>query len=642
MAEALFHRGPDEDGYLEQPGLGFASRRLSIVGLADGRQPIGNEDGSVQVVFNGELFDYPEVRAELEGRGHVFRTHCDTELLPHLWEEQGEGMFERLRGQFALALWDERADTLLLARDRFGVCPLHWAERDGWLLFASEVKGLLASGMVEARPDPCGLDHVLTMLSLPGPRTCFAGVQSLLPGHALRIRRRPGRRALVTDLTYWDATFPDAGREDHGLPPARRADELEALLARAVRRRLRADVPVAVCLSGGVDSCLIAAMARRLEGRPLRAFSVQVAEPGMDESAEIAAAARGLGVEPVAIRCGRTEIVAAYPDLVRAAEAPVVDTSCAAVLCLARLLHEHGYKAALTGQGADECLAGYLWFKVHKLLSTLDVIPGLCLSNLARRAYARLIAPHFPWSVLARSERAVGGPNAYLDFFALPYFARFRFYSRALLDALGGRVVYEDLVLNRQAMRRWHVLNRGLYLGAKTLLAGMLLSAKGDLAGMAASVELRHPFLDEDVYDFCATLPPSDKLRGLRDKYLLRGIAERWLPRAAAWRRKTMFQAPGDSLFLGGPGGARPAFVGQLLSPGSLRRTGYFDPEAVRAGVAQCAALRGGYKRASIELGLAGVVATQLWHHTYIDGELADLPTWAARQPAAAAALSAP
>ena len=192
MASAIIHRGPDEDGFLERPGLALASRRLSIVGLADGRQPIANEDGSVWVVYNGELFDYPELRSELESKGHRFRTHCDTEVIPHLWEEYEERMFERLRGQFAIALWDERRRRLLLARDRFGVCPLYWTRQNGpggeWLLFASEIKALLASGMVTPRADVRGINHLFTFFALPGPVTCFEGVQSLMPGHYLRIQ----------------------------------------------------------------------------------------------------------------------------------------------------------------------------------------------------------------------------------------------------------------------------------------------------------------------------------------------------------------------------------------------------------------------------------------------------------------------
>ena len=201
MADAIVHRGPDEDGYLERPGLAFASRRLSIVGLADGRQPVFNEDRSVAVVYNGELFDYPEMKAELEGRGHRFTTHCDTEIIPHEWEDRQEGMFEQLRGQFAVALWDEKRRRVVLGRDRVGICPLHWTRQatpDGeWLLFASEIKALLASGMVQARPDPRGINTIFTFFSMPGPVTCFEGVRALPPGHTLTIQLNDGDPARV-------------------------------------------------------------------------------------------------------------------------------------------------------------------------------------------------------------------------------------------------------------------------------------------------------------------------------------------------------------------------------------------------------------------------------------------------------------
>ena len=208
MAQAIVHRGPDEDGYLDEPGFHLASRRLSIVGLADGRQPIGNEDGTVSTVFNGELYDYPEKRTALEAEGHTFRTHTDTELVPHLWEDHGEDMFERIRGQFAIALWDERQQSLVLARDRFGICPLFWVERDGWFIFASEIKALLASGLVASEPDVRGIDQLFCFMSVPGPATCFKGIRSLPPGGIIRVR--PGQP--IEERAYWEADFPDRGQ----------------------------------------------------------------------------------------------------------------------------------------------------------------------------------------------------------------------------------------------------------------------------------------------------------------------------------------------------------------------------------------------------------------------------------------------
>ncbi len=281
MADAIWHRGPDEDGYLEAPGLGCASRRLSIVGLFDGRQPIYNEDRSVAVVFNGELFDYRERKAELAARGHVFRTHCDTELLPHLWEEHGEDMLAKLRGQFAFALWDSRQRCVILARDRFGICPLYYTrhrdEHGEWLLFGSEIKALLASGMVEPRPDLRGIDQVFNFFSVPGPATCFKGVECLQPGHFLRIELGgAGRPAQVVRRTFWRIDFPDRGQEDYSRRLQRLVDEFEHVMLAAVERRLRADVPVVSYLSGGIDSSVVVAMAAKVRGEPIPTFTIQI------------------------------------------------------------------------------------------------------------------------------------------------------------------------------------------------------------------------------------------------------------------------------------------------------------------------------------------------------------------------------
>ena len=248
MADAIYHRGPDEDGFLRRDGVSSATRRLSIVGLGDGRQPISNEDRSVWVVFNGELFDYPEMKAALEAKGHQFRTHTDTELLPHLWEEYGDGMFEHVRGQFAFCLWDTKQNVLILARDRFGICPLFYTVRrdgDGWqLLFASEIKGLLASGVVPARPDRRGLNHVFTFFAVPGPVTCFEGIRLLLPGQYLRIPLGPNTRPEdVKPRFYWQLDFPDRGHEEDG-DAKQIVDRFEQVLMTGVERRLRADVPV--------------------------------------------------------------------------------------------------------------------------------------------------------------------------------------------------------------------------------------------------------------------------------------------------------------------------------------------------------------------------------------------------------------
>ncbi|HZY83681.1 MAG TPA: asparagine synthase C-terminal domain-containing protein, partial [Gemmataceae bacterium] len=367
------------------------------------------------------------------------------------------------------------------------------------------------------------------------------------------------------------------------------------------------------------------ALASHVRGTPIPSFTIRITRPDLDETNEAGVVARHIGTEPIVVNCGPDEVLNTYPALVRAAEGPVVDTSCAALLLLAREVHARGFKVALTGEGADEWLAGYPWHKVNRALGRLDFIPGLPLSQLTRRAFLRLTgAPRFPWQLTRRAQSAVGGHNGWLDIYGLMSMSKLRFFSPQMKAELADHVPYEDLGLNRERMARWHPLNRELYLSARAHLAGLLLNAKGDRVAMHSSVETRYPFLDEAVFAFLAKVPPKWKLRGLlRDKVLLRRVAERWLPKPIARRRKAMFRAPFDSFHLD----QAPPFVEQLLSEESLRKTGYFDAQAVRH---WRQAFRGlwkhGAQRTSVEMGLVGVLATQLWHQTFIDPTLADLP----------------
>ncbi len=640
MADAITHRGPDEDGYFFRPGLGMANRRLSIVGLADGKQPIANEDRSVSVVFNGELFDYPEVKALLCSRGHQFRTHCDTELIPHLYEDHGEALFEKLRGQFAIALWDERRQQLLLARDRFGICPLYWSRQGNLLLFASEIKALLASGLIPAKPDVRGINHIFTFFALPGPVTCFSGINCLLPGHYLKICFDSLDSHHVEERIYWQIDFPDAGQEERrdfrrfgSNANAPVIDEFEAVMKRAVERRLRADVPVVSYLSGGVDSSVVVALAcaqRRSEGKgPIPTFTISVQDDlSLNEQSEAHEVAQHVGCGEIVVDCGRQEVLDTYPELIRAAEGPVIDTSCAALLLLARKVHQSGYKVALTGEGADEWMAGYPWYKIHRLLGMLDFLPGLPMSGMARRAYMKLTgAPKVSWDAAHRVQQTIGGDNAWLNIYGLFGSSKARFFSTGMWEQLGDHLPYADLQLNLERAKKWHPLNRSLYLGARVMLPGLLLASKGDRVAMNSSVETRYPFLDEEVFAFLAGLHPGWKMRGLRDKLILRHLADRWVPRSIAWRRKAMFRAPLDGFHTT----TLPTFVDQLLSPESLKKTGYFDIAAIGHWRNAFRTMRvGSNQRTMVEMGLVGVVATQLWHHTYIDGTLAELPAWSA------------
>jgi asparagine synthase (glutamine-hydrolysing) len=629
MALALVHRGPDEEGFFVRPGVGLASRRLSIVGLADGQQPVTNEDGSVFVVFNGELFDYVERRADLKNRGHRLLTHCDTEIIPHMWEDHGDGMWERLRGQFAIALWDASKRRLQLGRDRFGIAPLFWTRQGDWLLFASEIKGLLASRMVPPRPDRRGIDHVFTFSAVPGPRTCFEGVQLLPPGRFLNIIPASGNgaKAVVEERAFWEMDFPDQGAEERGENPRQLVDDFEKILLQAVEERLRADVPVGAYLSGGVDSSMIVALACHLKGPAINTYTVRVHQPELDELDAATLSARHIGAKPPVVQDFRDkDALATYPKLITAAEAPVIDTACAALLQLSGRVHSCDQKVVLTGEGADEWLVGYPWYKAAKLMGFLDLMPGVPLSNLARSAYLRINkVPRFPNAWRREVENSVGGPNAWIDAYGVLAISKLRFYSEPMREMAAQTNPWTELNFPLERARRWHPLHRGVWIAARVLLAGHLLQAKGDRVAMHNSVEVRYPFLDEDVFDFLAKLHPRWRLRGFRDKHLLRLLAERWVPKSVARRHKVIFRAPLDSFHMD----PEPPFVAQLLSDESLRKTGYFDLAEVNRWRNDFRKMRAGsLPRLSVEMGLMAVTATQLWHHLFMGGGLSDLPEW--------------
>ena len=404
-------------------------------------------------------------------------------------------------------------------------------------------------------------------------------------------------------------------------------DEFEGLLLHAVEERLRADVPVGSYLSGGVDSSMILALACRLKGPMINTYTVRVDEPELDELSAASLSARHIGAKPPIVQeYGDLEALESYPRLIEAAEAPVIDTSCGALLKLAERVHANGQKVVLTGEGADEWLVGYPWYKAAKLFGFLDVVPGLNLSFWAKSVYLRLNkVPHFSREWRERVEASVGGPNAWIDSYGLLAISKLRFYSEQMREVMNDSHPWGELGFPLEKAKRWAPLNRGIWIAARVLLAGHLLQAKGDRVAMHSSVEVRYPFLDEEVFAFTAKLHPRWKLRGFHDKYLLRLLAERWIPKSIARRGKVIFRAPLDS-FHKDP---EPPYVAQLLSEDSLRRTGYFDVSEVarwRKGFRELRA--GSLPRLSVELGLAAVVATQLWHHQFMGGGLADMPVW--------------
>jgi asparagine synthase (glutamine-hydrolysing) len=617
MTAAIAHRGPDDEHVHVEPGVALGARRLAIIDVAGGRQPLANETRDVWVAFEGELYDYPQIREQLLGRGHRLATRCDTEAWVHLYEELGEQVFHQAHGQFSVSLWDQKRRKLFLARDRVGIGPLYYARVDGWLLWASEIKGLLASGMLETAPDPRGIDYLFNFFSMPNERTCFAGIRQLPPGHY----------GIVEDgefkiRQYWDLDFPDAGSETRFADPAQGVDELEDHLRGAVRRRLASEVPVSCYLSGGLDSTVVLALACQERGGPVDSLTVGLDRTGpIDERDKAAQSARFFGSPNTVVNVNDADICGVYPQLVAANEGPVMDTSCASLVLLAAANRRAGNVVALTGEGADEALAGYAWFKTPR--SLLEHV-GSPIERLVR------------WAIVS----AIGGGNAHRHPFRAADNIRFmqqfswdliaqtreRLYSRAMWDRLGSYSAYEDVAISAERIRRWHPLNQSIYAAYKVLLPGLLLAGKGDRVLRTASTEGRYPFLDENVVEFCSRIAPEYKLRGWTDKWLLRQMAERVAPKQVQSRRKVMFRANMGTAFLGP---RRPAWVDQLLSAESLAATGYFDAAAVdQARAMQRNNGRRSLQRFAFDMGLAGVISTQLWHHVYFGGGLCELPEW--------------
>ena len=615
MVEAVRHRGPDDGGVYLDARAGLGHRRLSIIDLSGGRQPLSNADESLWVTFNGEIFNYIELRDELIARGHPFRTKSDTETILHAYAEYGPACAESFNGDFAYAIWDRLRQRLVMARDRMGVRPLYYTVRDGVLVFASEVKSLLAYPGIHAELDPLALDQCFTFWAPLAPRTAFKGILELPPGHQL-----VAENGSITVKPYWTLKFPEQGE----LVPrteAQAAEEIEALLDDATRIRLRADVPVGAYLSGGFDSSATTALAKQHNAGRVRTFSIEFESADLDEAPWQRAMVQALQTEHSAFRCTGSDIAASFPQVIRHTERPIVRSAPAALYLLSRQVRDHGFKVVLTGEGADEVFGGYDIFKEAKV----------------RRFWAR--QPQSKWRplLLRRLYPYLGGlqsqPARYLEAFFrtgleryddplfshLPRFALTRrisqFYSPGLRDAING---YDPLQELRDSLppqfNSWHPLSRAQYLETGCLLPGYILSSQGDRVAMAHAVEGRFPFLDHRVVELGAALSPSLKLKGLREKHVLREALGRHLPREIVERPKQPYRAPDSESFIHPDA---PDYVAAILSPQAIAQAGYFDARAVGHLVAKCRKPHGAVS-AGDNMAFMAILSTQLLHSHFI------------------------
>lgn len=605
MLGAMHHRGPDEFGTYRDRHAGLAHARLSIIDLASGQQPMSNEDGSLWIVFNGEIFNYVELRAELVAAGHVFRTKSDTEVLVHAWEQWGEDAFDRLNGQWAIALWDAPARRLILARDRVGVRPLYYAIHDGQLVFASEVKAIFAAAPSFPRAfDPVGIDQTLTFWTAVAPRTVFAGVHELPPGH-LRIYDGDG----VRERAYWTPQYPAdfAGSLDEA------TEAVRAALARATElRMLRADVDVGSYLSGGLDSSLIATLGLAAKGEGFQTFSLRFADAEYDEGEFQRLMSARLGTTHHELTVSRGDIARVFPQVLWHAERPILRTAPAPMFLLSGLVRAHGIKVVLTGEGADEMFAGYDLFREGAIRRFWARAP----QSTARPKLLDRLYPYLARSPVAQRAMAQRFFGQGLERWREPGFGhdlRWRTTAavkRLLAPAMRGAgdaaaALVADLPPD---FGRWSALAQDQYLEVRTLLGGYLLSAQGDRMLMGNSIEGRFPFLDREVIALAGRLPAAFKLRGLDEKHVLKRVARDLVPREILTRPKQPYRAPDALAFLGDGAG----WCDEVMSAELAAQAGVYEPAAVAQLWQKCQARAAAQFSNTDNMAVVGVMSTHL------------------------------
>jgi asparagine synthase (glutamine-hydrolysing) len=566
MTGVIAHRGPDSDGFYVGPGIGLGHRRLSIIDLATGDQPLANEDGSVRLVFNGEIYNFAEIRAELEALGHSFRTHSDTEVIVHGYEQWHDAVVDRFRGMFAIAVWDERRRRLVLVRDRLGVKPVYYCVTPGGVTFGSEIKALLEDPDVPRDWDPESLDAYLALQYVPCPRTMYKQIWKLPPGHLLVAEN--GRVSLKR---YWDLTFRgdgDASREDEYL------EQLDALVTESVRLRLVSDVPLGAFLSGGIDSSIVvAAMADTCSTRVVTT-SVGFAERAFDELGSARIVAEHFKTESHE-KIVKPDIVDLLPKLAWHLDEPFADSSAVPTYYVSAAARED-VTVALSGDGGDELWAGYARHKVErweaKARGWLGAAGGRFAGQLAGRLPLAFRGTRSLRHLALSPSEACARKHAY----GLFDDGRSTIYSAAFAAGVAGADPFAGFRDAYDACPSSDPLDRALYVDVKTYLVDDIMT-KVDKMSMAVSLEAREPLLDHKLLEFAATVPSSLKLKNGRSKYLLRRLLEKRLPKAIVDRPKHGFEAPIGE-WLRGP---LAPMVDALLLDGRMKDRGVFDERAV-------------------------------------------------------------
>lgn len=613
MVAVQRHRGPDESGFYLDDGVGLGHVRLSIIDLSGGSQPIHNEDRSLWIIYNGEVFNYPELREELICRGHQFYTSSDTEVILHLYEEKGPQCLEDLNGQFGLAIWDSTKRELFLARDRIGIRPLHYATTEGKLAFSSEIKALFQMPGLPRRIDPIAMDQIFTFwTTLPG-RTVFEGIHELPAGHYMLVRN-----GSFEIHQYWDVPLYS---KDHWIdaPIEEIIEQIDELLTDAIRIRLRADVPVGCYLSGGLDSSGVTSRVSRHFNNRVKSFGIRFEHPDYDEGSHQNLMVNYLGVDHKEIHATNEQIARSFPDVIRHVEKPILRTAPTPLFLLSQLVHESDFKVVLTGEGADEFFGGYNIFREAKVCRFWARQPD---SESRPKLLGHLYPYVFKDPRLVQTLRSFFARSLYQT--ESPLFSHLvrwentsrikTFFSSELKAQIGHYNALEDLTQTLPSdLNHCDSLSKAQFLEAKIFLSNYLLSSQGDRVAMAHSLEIRLPYLDRRLMEFIMRVPPRWKVLGLREKHILKRVLANDLPDAVLQRPKHPYRAPIRESLLGAGG---LSYTQELLHEQILRNTGLFDCKRVNSLLLK--AKRSLQLSETDNMAIVGILSTQLINDMFI------------------------
>jgi asparagine synthase (glutamine-hydrolysing) len=616
MVNMIRHRGPDEFGAFLDDKCVLGQARLSIIDLSTGSQPMSNEDGTIWITFNGEIFNYVELRPVLERARHKFRTRSDTEVIIHAYEEWGKDCVNHFNGQWAFAIYDKKNQSLFLSRDRLGVRPIFYTAHDGRFYFTSEIKSIFCDPAVPRRLDVLGLDEIFTWWTTSPPRTAFDGIKELEAGCSLEVKDGE-----IGCHRYWAMEFPESYDRARSLDSW--AEELHDLLVDSVRLRLRADVPVGAYLSGGLDSSAITSLIKHFTDTKVETFSIAFHDRAYDESGYQNQMAQFLGTNHHQVKCDYHSIAANFPDVIWHTERPILRTAPTPLYMLSGLVRKNDFKVVLTGEGSDEILGGYDIFKEALIRKFWAKNPdSIWRPSLLQRLYPTL--PLSPARARFYLETFYKAGLHELDKYYFSHIPRINtttkikeFYTEDVRAKIG---TYDSLQVFGnglpEAFCKWHHLARAQYLEAKSLLSGYLLSSQGDRVTAAHSVEGRFPFLDYRVVEFGAKIPPWHKILGLKEKLVLKKAMQNELPEEITSRVKQPYMAPdSNSFFQKGS----PEYIEALLSDDALRQNGVFNPLFVAKLKEKCGRLSHAHLSFKDNMSFIGILSTQLLIDKYID-----------------------